>query len=184
MDQFWPPAFPTGRGITVAVGLSWGSKAFLRAQDDGKYELWLGTAQVPTGNVVDFLEDLANSCRLPPDPANAVKLLNIHWDDKKLTRSQFEQMHSAFMTALSEYFSTVRERSAYFLAKKIAGGGVDAGGYVVICNNSWENLRIDETDLPINGQPTSMIKWVHQFQREVEQAFHGKFVRGKGWTPQ
>jgi hypothetical protein len=84
MDQFWPPEFAIARGITVAVQLSWGANAFLRAQD-GKY---------------------------------------------------------------------------------------------------WESLKIDEWDLPINGQPTSMIKWVHQFQREVEQAFHGKFVRGKGWTPQ
>jgi len=182
MDQFWPPAFPTGRGITIAVGLSWGSKAFLRAQDDGKYQFWLGTAQVPTGNVVDFLGDLADSCRLPPDPADAVKLLNIHWDVKELSRSQFEQMHSTFMTALSDYFSTVRERSAYFLAKKRVGGGVDASGYVIIYNNSWEHLKIDELDLPINGQTTSMIKWVHEFQREVEQAFHGKFVSGKGWT--
>jgi hypothetical protein len=169
--------------MTTVVEFTLGAKAFLRAQD-GKYELWLGTAQVPGGNVVDFLEDLADSCRLPPDPANAVKLLNIHWDVKELSRSLFEQMHSAFMTALSEYFSTVRERSSYFLAKNRVGGGVDAFGYTIIYNNSWEYLKIDEMDLPINGQTTSMIKWVHQFQREVEQAFHGRFIRGKGWTTQ
>jgi hypothetical protein len=183
MDQFWPPEFAIARGITVAVQLSWGANAFLRAQD-GKYELWLGTAQVPEGDVVDYLESLADSCRLPPDPANAVKLLNIHWDVKELTRSQFERMHSVFMTALSEYFSTVRERSWYYLANNRVGGGVDASSYPIVYDNSWESLKIDEWDLPINGQKTSMIKWVHQFQREVEQAFHGKFVRGKGWTPQ
>jgi hypothetical protein len=169
--------------MTIVVEFTLGAKAFLRAQD-GKYELWLGTVQVPGGNVTDFLEDLADSCRLPPDPANAVKLLSIHWDVKELSRSQFEQMHSAFMIALSEYFSTVRERSAYYLAKNRIGGGVDASGYVIIYNNSWEYLKIDEWNLPINGQTTSMIQWVHEFQRKVEQAFHGTFVREKGWIPQ
>jgi hypothetical protein len=175
-DQIWPAAFPLSRGITVAVELSYEAKAFLHT-DGSKYELWLGTGQISGGKVVYFLEDLADSCRLPPDPADAVKLLNIHWEVKELSRSQFEQLHSSFMTALSQYSSLVRERSSYFMATMNFEIPLDASRYTIVYDNSWEHLKIEELDLPINGHTTSMIKWARAFKKTVEETFPSDVTR-------
>ena len=116
--------------------MRYGAKAFLTAEGD-KYNEWLGTAQVPKGNVIEFLESTADSCQLPPDPADAIKLLNIHWEVKALTRKEFDQLHAKFMLVLTQYLSTVRERSNYYLEKNRSGGGVDASEYVIEYDNSW-----------------------------------------------
>ena len=58
------------------------------------------------------------------------------------------------------------------MTKGLQGGGVDAGGYHIVYDNSWEHLEIDELDLPVNGEPSPIIKWIHEFQSVVEQAGH------------
>jgi hypothetical protein len=58
------------------------------------------------------------------------------------------------------------------MTKQLSGGGVDASYYTIMYDNSWEHLEIDELDLPLDGQTSPMIKWVHDFQKLVEQTFH------------
>jgi hypothetical protein len=174
LEHVWPPAFPASRGITVAVQFRPEIKAFLHT-DGSKFELWVGTADVPGNNVWEFLEDLADACHLPADPADAVKLLKIRWEAKELQRVQFEQLHKDFIASLTDYVSTVRERSAYFMATTGIGGGVDAAIYPIVYDNSWEHFEIEEWDLPINGQPGPMIKWLREFQSVAEQTFPKSF---------
>ncbi|MFZ0277105.1 MAG: hypothetical protein WA254_17140 [Candidatus Sulfotelmatobacter sp.] len=180
MDHIWvpgsPPPVPVGNGITLAVQFWPEGKVFLHTKGT-KFELWLGTPDVPGNNIWDFLEDAADSCKLPPDPAEAVKLLKVHWEVETLTREQFERLHGDFLAALTEYISTIRERSAYFMAKGLQGGGVDASGYRIVYDNSWEHVEIHELDLPIDGQPSPMIKWVREFQSAAEQTFHRQLGR-------
>lgn len=175
MDRIWPPGsappVPVSRGITVGVQFWPAGKVFLHTEGT-KFELWKGSPEVPGNNIWDFLEDVADSCKLPPDPAEAVKLLKVHWDVDTLTREQFEHLHGDFLSALTEYVSTVRERSAYFLMKGVQGGGVDASGYRIVYDNSWEHVEIHELDLPIDGQRSPMIKWVREFQTTAEKTFH------------
>jgi hypothetical protein len=177
MDHMWPSAFPVGRGITVAVQFRPEAKVLLHT-DGTKFTLWMGTAQVPGNNLWEFLGDLADSCRLPPDPADAVKLLNMKWDVVDLQKKQFEQLHGEFMTALTDYVSTIRERASYFMATTRMGGGVDASVYTIVYDNSWQHIKIDEWDLPINGQITAMMKWVREFRSVAEGDFHVNLQRG------
>ncbi len=178
VDHIWPPAFAVSGGITVAVQLTWEIKVFLHT-NGSKFELWMGAAEVPGNNVWDFLGDLADSCLLPPDPGNAVKLLKIRWEVKELQRAQFEQLHNDFLAALTGYASQVRERSAYFMATNYASSPIDAGAYTLVYDNSWEHLRIEEVDLPINGQTRPMIKWVHELKNVAEQTFHRAIGRNR-----
>lgn len=171
MNHIWPPAFPVSFGITIAVQLTPQMKVFLHTNGD-RFELWMGTAQVPGNNVWDFLGDLADSCRLPPDPADAVKLLNIRWEVKELQQKQFEQLHKDFMAALRGYVSMVQGRSAFFMAHKLKGGGVDSGIYPIVHDNSWEHFEIDEWNLPVDGQITPMVKWVRELQRFAGASLH------------
>ena len=175
LEQVWPAAFPRSAGITIAVVFRPEISVLLHT-DGTKFELWIGTANVPKNNVWNFLEDLAESCHLPPDPADAVKLLNIQWEAKELKPAQFEQLHKDFITALTDYVSTVRERSAHFMSKRSQGGGVDASIYPVVYDNSWEHLKIEEWDLPVNGKPSPIIKWVHELQSVAQLTFHRAIV--------
>ncbi len=170
LGHVWPPRFPVSRGITIAVQFTPEVKVFLHT-DGTTFELWRGTARVRGNNVWQFLEDQAASCRLPADPAEAVKLLKIRWESKQLKRDQFEQVHEHFMTALTGYVSTVQERSAFFMARSIMGGGVDVSRYPIVYDNSWEHFEIEELDLPIRGKTTPMMEWVHEFRNLAGQSF-------------
>jgi hypothetical protein len=165
------PPSPVSAGIKVAVQFASQVKVFLYT-DGHKFELLMGTANVPGNNVWSFLEDVADSCSLPPDPADAVKLLKIKWNTKELSQEEFVHLHADFMAALTSYISTVRERADHFMTKQISGGGVDASYYTIMYDNSWEHLEINELDLPLDGQTSPMIKWVHDFQKQVERTFH------------
>jgi hypothetical protein len=96
----------------------------------------VGTADVPGNNVWDFLADLADSCHLPPDPADAVKLSNIRWEVRELQREQFEQLHQDFMGAPTDYVSTVRETSDHFMATRLVLIGLDAANDPIVYDNS------------------------------------------------
>lgn len=171
LEHIWPE-FPASRGITIAVGFRHEVKVFLHT-DGVKFELWKGSANVPGNNIVEFLSTVADSCALPPDPAAAVKLLKIRWEVKELQRAQFDQLHGDFLTAATEYLSTVRERSSYFMATTMSGFAVDASNYPIVYDNSWEHFKIVEWNLPINGHTSPMVRWVHEFQTVAEQTFHG-----------
>jgi len=178
LEHIWPPAFPVSGGITAAVQLMPAQKLFLHS-DGSKFQLWAGTANVPDENVWRFLGELADSCRLPADPADAVKLLNIRWESRELPRLQFGKLHDDFLTALSQYVSTVREGSTSFMATGLMRFPVDASQYTIVYDNSWEHLEIKEWDLPINGQTSSMMQWVRQLQDVAEHSFQRHFG-GKG----
>jgi len=173
LDQIWPPDFPVSGGITIAVlvNVKSGSKLFLHT-DGSTFELWMGTAQVPKNNVWTFLRDVADSCRLPRDPGEAVRLLNVRWEVKAVQQAQFQHLHGEFLTSLAEYASTVRERSDYFMATGLMGFPVDASKFEVIYDNSRQHFKIDEWDLPIDGHTSPIIKWVHELQGVAEEKFH------------
>jgi hypothetical protein len=175
LKHVWPPALPLSAGVSIAVQLRPAIKLLLHT-DGSKFELWVGTAQIPKNNVLGFLEDLANSCKLPTDPANAVKLLNIGWEVKEVQRARFDQLHDDFLAALTEYTSSVKERTSYFMDTRLARVAVDATRYTIFYDNSWQHFEIQEWDLPINGQVTPMVKWTRELEGIAEQSFHRSFV--------
>ncbi|HUJ31705.1 MAG TPA: hypothetical protein VLY23_10530 [Candidatus Acidoferrum sp.] len=169
IKHLWPPSFGTGQGLSVAVEVRPAIKVILHTAD-GKYELWMNNVGASNG-VWQLLEDEAAACRLPPDPANAVKLFKISWEHKELSHAQFEELHGHFMTALTGYIRSVSERSAYFMRTDIMGGGVDASYYAIVYDNSWQHLEIEDWDLPIDHQTDPMIAWVHEFVKFADSAF-------------
>jgi hypothetical protein len=168
--QVWPPTIPRGGGISIAVVLRPAQKVILHT-DGSKFQLWIGNLHVPEGSVWVFLGNLADSCSLPADPAEAVKLLQMGWESRELQKPEFDRLHTDFMKALSQYVESVQERSRYFMAAKRYGGGVDASRYLIVYDNSWQHLEIDEWNLPINGKTTSMINFVKLLKSDAEQRF-------------
>jgi len=168
MDRIWPADLRIG--ISVAVQFNFGRKVILY-YDGEKYDLWLGIAGVPNENVWNFMGDIADSCKLPPDPAEAVKLLKVHWEERHLQQAQFEQLHRDFLTAFTQYSSTVKERSAYSMATGLFAVPLDATGYTIVYDNSWEHFKIEELSLT-NGQKTPLVNWVQEFRSFAEQTFH------------
>jgi len=170
INHIWPPAFGTSQGISIAVEFTPEIKVFLHT-DGNKSTVWTSTVRVPGNNTWGFLNNLADSCVLPPDPADAVKLLNVAWETKEVPQAQFGEVHADFMAALLEYISAVQERSDHFLRTKRQGGGVDASNYPVVYDNSWQHFEILDWDLPLDNRTDPMIEWIHRFQRFAEREF-------------
>ena len=169
VKQIWPPSFGTAQGVSISVEVKPAIKVILHTAD-GKYELWMDSVGA-SKDVWQFLEDQANACRLPPDPSNAVKLLNVSWEHRDLSQAQFEKLHEHFLAALTAYIRSVSERSSYFMRTGFQGGGVDASTSQIVYDNSWQHLEITEWNLPIEGRTTPMNKWVQEFSLFADGTF-------------
>ena len=172
----WPPTVPLSQGITIKVGS--GNVLFLHTDGD-KFLLRTNTLGIPGQDVYSFLENLAASCKLPRDPGEAFKLLQVTWESRSLTRGEFEILHKDFITALSQYVSTVTERSARFMATRLQGLPLDASYYPIVYDNTWEHFEITAWDVPIDGQTDPMIRWVRELQDVAEHSFKRPFGKKK-----
>ncbi len=168
MDGIRPPDLRMG--ISVSVQFNFGRRVILYSNGE-KYYLWLGITGVPGENIWSFLRDVAESCRLPADPGEAEKLLRIHWEVRELQRAQFEQLHRDFLNAFTQYTSTVKERSAYSMSTGLFAVPVDASGFTIIYDNSWEHFKIEELSLT-DGQKTPLVNWVEELRSYAQQTFH------------
>ena len=177
LDEIRPPKLPPsalfGAGITISVQFGPETKVFLRT-DAHNFEVWRGKAEVAGNNVWNFLEGVADNCQLPPDPKDAVKLLNVHWEEQRIKKDEFTRLYKNFITALRGYVYTVDQTSSYVLSEHREGGGVDQTYYTIVYESSWKHFKIDELDLPISGKQTSLIKWIHELQMTMDQMFHEK----------
>jgi hypothetical protein len=170
-NRIWPPFLPRSQGITIAVGTE---KKLLLHTDGQKFELITDTIDMPEKNVYWFIRDLDDSGRLPPDPADAFKLLKIQWETKEISRAEFDKLYGDFVAALSQYVSTVQETSASYMATKLWGGYVDAGYWLVVYDNTTQHFEIHAWDVPLDNKDKydSMILWERELAKAAEDSFH------------
>jgi hypothetical protein len=140
---------------------------------EGKtFTLWRGTPEITQKSIGNFLLDLDQSCRLPAAPAAAAALIKVKWESSDLSSPLFEKLHRDFTEALSHYVAKTQDRYDGLIATRLRVVHLDAEGYSVVYDNSYEHLELEVwnmNDEPIN----SMLSWVQQLQRLAE----GKFKR-------
>jgi hypothetical protein len=171
LNHVWPSSFGTSQGITIAVELRPGVKLLLHTMG-GKSQLWADTLGIPGSNVWQFLQRKAELCELPADPADAVKLMKVSWEDRELSQSQFDLLHRDFMKASAEYVSRVGERSSYFMATNLGAVYLDASYYPIVYDNTYEHFEIKAWNVPIDHQKDPVVEWVHELQNFAEERFH------------
>jgi hypothetical protein len=162
VDRFKPPGYEKAL-IKIAVGSA--IKIFLLT-DEEKFELWTETPVTPQKNVHDFLLDLDQSCRLPPDPADAAALVKVTWESRELSAAQFAQLHRDFMSALSQYVSKIQER--YGSREMVEY--LDAIRFPIVYENEYEHIEVDVWNDPRQYKP--MLDWIHELQKLAEDSFH------------
>jgi len=141
--------------------------------DGKKFLLWTDTPLLPNDNknIVDFLRDLDESCRLPPDPADAADLIKIDWQSKELTEGQYSQLHRDFTDALSKYVSQMQERYPEMMATRTWTQYLDTPRYTIDYNNWFQHVEVKAWDVPDVG----LVKWVYQLHKLAEDSFHRSF---------
>ncbi|MGI0085835.1 MAG: hypothetical protein ACREBQ_12210 [Nitrososphaerales archaeon] len=169
IGDFLPPGF---RGSLIHI--SEGAEIKLVLLTDGKkFELWTDTPETPIRSVNQFLLDLDQSCRLPPDPDDAVALIKLKWESRELSPDQFAQLHRDFTNALSQYVANAQDRYSTLVTTQMLSIYPDAIRYPIVYYNNHESIKIEAWDVPTD--PVS--KWVHELKRFGEESFHRPFLR-------
>lgn len=177
LERIEPPSW--GRPLIKIVV---GGEIKLGLWTDGeKFELLTNMPPTPRKNVGDFLNDLDDSCRLPPNPADAVALMNLKWESKELSADQFAQLHRDFIRALAQYVAKMQDRYSSMISTRLYVIHLDSEGYSVVYDNSHEHVDIEAWNENEDHPVSPMIDWVHELQKLAEDSFHRPFGRK---TPQ
>ncbi len=175
--DIWPAFLPRSRGTTIAVG----QQIKLILYTDGeKFQLMTNTIDMPEKNVYLFLQDLDDSCRLPPDPEDAFKLLKIRWEAHDISRAEFQKLHGDFMTALSQYVSTVQETTNHFIAAKT--GNLYVGETIywpIVYDNTAQHFEIQAWNASPAHTANPMIGWVNELEKAGEDVFQRHILKEK-----
>ncbi|MGB2677251.1 MAG: hypothetical protein WAN12_09230 [Candidatus Acidiferrum sp.] len=161
--------------ITITTGRE--LKLVLRT-DGEKFELLTNTFDNPNEHVHSVLDALAQSCRLPPDPKDAVALLKVKWETKELSSAQFAKMHGDFLVALSEYVSNTKERSKWMMETRLSGIYLDAWSFSIVYDNHTQHIQLVAWDVAEeNNKLDPIANWGHELQKLAEESFHRPFLR-------
>lgn len=138
--------------------------------DGQEFQSWTNTLDISQKNIGQFLLDLAQTCRLPPDPADAAPLIKINWESKDLSATHFAQLHRDFTRALSRYVANIQGRYAGMIATGTYIVSLDADAYRIDYDNSYEHVQIDATNR--NSDLDPMVDWARELQKLGEESFH------------
>jgi hypothetical protein len=84
-------------------------KVFLRMKAPGTFEL---LRALPSESAGAFVARLEASCQLPLSPREAAPLMDLRWEHKPISQSQFMAFYNDFTKALSTYVRNVADRPA------------------------------------------------------------------------
>jgi hypothetical protein len=158
-----PPEWEHGV-IKVLVG----GETKLGLWTDGKtFKLWTNKSEK---KMHDVLFGLDESCKLPSDPKDAYKLLNINWESKELSASQFARLHREFSAALTKYNDKIQLRYSSIMAAHSTVLFLDATSYSVVYDNGYEHVQVLATKQ--EGYLDPMIAWVSRLRKLGENSFH------------
>jgi hypothetical protein len=153
----------------IEITLSFGrkSKLLLRAIDRSNFELLRAT--LPQ-NIDKSLAELEDSCRLPPNSADAVDLIAVKWDTARLDPELFGRLHREFIAALAQQVMDAQNRYDSVLEK----GGIisfDSQGYSVVYDNGgYEHVEVEGDDIARN-RTEPIIKWVQSVAGLADEKF-------------
>ncbi|MGA9568747.1 MAG: hypothetical protein WBS17_01575 [Candidatus Acidiferrales bacterium] len=137
--------------------------------DGQKFKLWTNKLVTPQKNIGQFLLDLDQECRLPPDPQDAFALLKLTWESKDLSAAQFALLHRGFTEALSKYAANMQGRYAEMIATRISVVSFEAAAYSIIYDNSYEHVQIHATNS--NDDLDPIVDWARRLQQIGEDSF-------------
>ena len=169
LDAIKPPVEQGKRQlITIMVGRE---KPIVLQSDGEKFAIRTATPQITQKNIYAFLDDLNDSCRLPADPDDAIKLIPVKWESEDLTADEFGRLHSDFSKALLQYVSNIADKYRSIIASRMTLIFLDSTCYSIAYdnqNNADLKIEVCEGDKP----PNPMVEWVHGLHVFAESKFH------------
>ena len=182
-QEVWDHILPEDKPnsvIVITISAYFDSKLILRAKDKNRFEL---LRLEPSPNLFQSLDDLDKSCRLPADPMEAIKLLNIRWETTEISSSLFENLHRGLTAALTEYIADSQNRHKSILAD---GGVVILHGReydITYDNDGYEHIQVEVNDgTDTSGKTFPLSGWVRAtiiFSEDRFRAVGGPYVQEK-----
>jgi hypothetical protein len=166
---------PGSQDWLLSITLNGENKLVLGTTGD-QFQLWTDTPDLEQKTIHQFLRDLAASCRLPYNPADAAALVKVKWEVKELSATQFSQIHVDFTQAASGYVSKAQDRYGSLLKAKMLSVYLDASFLGIIYDNRHEHFELqvlDDGDKIVDP----MVKWGHDVLKLAEESFHRPFGR-------
>jgi hypothetical protein len=167
-----------GSFITITIGDNYQRKFVLRAKNHSHFEV---RRFEPKENIFKTLHQLEDTCQLPGDPAEALRMLDIQWETREIDASQFEKFHRGFTEALKAYVLDSQTRYRSVLDGDI-GSMLDGDGWdVAYDNHGFEHIYvIAAARKDKNGKLLPLPLWAHDTVDFAESLFAHRPVSGSG----
>jgi hypothetical protein len=154
--------------IVISLSINTESKLILRARDGKRFELLRGTYEQP---LLETLNQLARSCRLPSNPADAATLVPIHWETTEISSDTFAAEHRDFTAAFAEVLENAQRRYGTVLSQ---GGRLvlhNTEFRITYDNDGYEHAEAIVDDLgKAESKNDSMLTWIHHLQALSRQS--------------
>src|SRR5271157_3273231 len=168
----WDDILPSGKPnpvIVITMSNYFHSKLVMRAQDSKRFELF---RLARPESLFKSLDDLGATCRLPLNPLEAVKLLDVHWETVEISSSQFDRLHRDFTAALTAYVADSQRRYGTVL---VEGGIMILHGTeydISYDNDGYEHIAVEVNDgTDLSGRAFPLSNWAHEFMAFSEESF-------------
>jgi len=167
LEQLQPPDWRRSL-IRIAVG----REKKLNLWTDGEtFRLWTTNITLPQAD--ELLLALAQTGRLPLEPADAASQLKIKWESAPLSANQFAQLHQALNMALSKYVSSAQERYRPMLETRLTVTYLDTVSHRISYENGYERILVEVAN--DQSQNKAMLDWVRSLEKLAEEKFHRSF---------
>jgi len=158
-----------------------GEVKIILAMTADKFELWTDVLNLPQGNINKFLLELDQSCRLPADPADAAALINVKWESKELSPTQFSQFHHEFTEAASSYLSKAQEIYGSLAANRSRTIYLDSSYLWIFYENQEQHIELQVLRTADGEKATDpMLRWGYRVSKLAEESFRQPFGRKSG----
>ena len=167
-----------GSFITINIGDNYQRKFVLRAKNHSQFEI---RRFEPKENIFKTLQRLEDTCQLPGDPAEALRMLNVQWEIRVIDASQFERLHRGFTEALKAYVLDSQSRYRSVLDGNI-GFMLDAEGWdVTYDNDGFEHFYVTAAARKDkDGKLLPLPLWAHDTVDFAESLFAPQPVGAPG----
>jgi hypothetical protein len=166
-DNFEPADWKKGL-IRITVR---GEANLMLWTDGEQFRLWTYTTD--PHNIYKYFDELSDACRLPASPALAAAFIKIKWERADISAAQFAQFHVNLTQALAQYASSAQQRYDSMMQTKLWAIYLDAVGYRVFYENSYEHMNAEVMEDP--KQYKRILDWIHSLQDLAETRFHRHF---------
>jgi hypothetical protein len=146
--------------ISISINSDFHAWKVVIREINGKFEVLDGT---PEADIYTHLKELDSVCQLSPNPAVTAENVKFKWRQTEISSLEFEQLHHAFLSALSQQVSEAETEHSRLLVEKTRPIYLHAGQLHIVYDNWTQHLETQAWEVKDrSGNENPVVIWARR----------------------